>query len=273
VNIVRRLGEAALLAMLVLGPMMASAADAPVIESIVDRDSGTTLWSTTIPDARPSLKPGQAVLLKGRNFGSGPLTAARPGLDPPAGGIAPATRGRSVRPSPPEAPGKELSKVLFGNVRAFERNLSSYRARIDIGTGLASIWARLRGKTLDYFVEPWEPVPDTWAGDIYGWSDSEIDLTVPITAYAGPIQVIRIPVTGNYVLDIQTGKPLRYPDPNTALRSRRNSSAQIQHCHAHGQAVGYLIENDALISVRHLAVDLDSAIDRARMHDQTIGLQ
>ena len=54
-NIVRRLGEAALLAMLILGPMMASAADAPVIESIVDRDSGTTLWSTTIPDARPLL--------------------------------------------------------------------------------------------------------------------------------------------------------------------------------------------------------------------------
>src|SRR5262249_24918219 len=58
--------------------------------------------------------------------------------------------------------------------------------------------------------------PDTWAGDIYGWSDTEIDLTVPITAYEGPIQVIRIPTTGSYVADIQTGKPLLYADPNTA---------------------------------------------------------
>src|SRR5437588_8837407 len=120
-NVVRRLGGTLLVVAVALAPMVANAGDAPVIESIVDRDSGTTLWSTTTPDARPLLKPGQAVLLKGRNFGSGPLTAARPGLDPPAGGIAPATRGRSVRPSPPEAPGKELSKVLFGNVRAFER--------------------------------------------------------------------------------------------------------------------------------------------------------
>ena len=44
----------------------------------------------------------------------------------------------------------------------------------------------------------------------------EIDLTVPITAYEGPIQIIRIPVTGDYVLDIKTGKPLLYQDPNTA---------------------------------------------------------
>jgi hypothetical protein len=214
-NVVRRLGTLLAVA-LALAPMVATAADAPVIESIVDRDSGTTLWSTSNPDAHPVLKPGQAVLLRGRNFGPGPLTAARPGLDPPAGGTAPANGGRSARASAPEAQGKELSKVLFGTVRALERNLSSYRARIDVGTGLASVMARLQGRALDYFVEPWEPIPDTWAGDIYGWSDTGIDLTVPITAYEGPIQVIRIPVTGNYVLDIKTGKPLLYPDPNTA---------------------------------------------------------
>jgi len=216
VNIVRRLGGTLLVVALVLVPIAAIAADAPVIESIVDRDSGTTLWSRANPDTRPLLKPGQAVLLRGRNFGPGPLTAARPGLDPPAGGTAPANGGRSARASAPEARGKELSKVLFGTVRALERNLSSYRARIDVGTGLASVMARLQGRALDYFVEPWEPIPDTWAGDIYGWSDTQIDLTVPITAYEGPIQIIRIPVTGKYVLDIKTGKPLLYPDPNTA---------------------------------------------------------
>src|SRR6266567_6876531 len=117
-NVVRRLGGTLLAVALVLAPMVTIAADAPVIESIVDRDSGTTLWATANPDARPLLKPGQAVLLRGRNFGSGPLTAARPGLDPPAGGTAPANGGRSARTSAPEAQGKELSKVLFGTVRA-----------------------------------------------------------------------------------------------------------------------------------------------------------
>lgn len=215
-QIVRRLSEMLLVALLAVVPIGAQAADAPVIESIVDRDSGAILWDAANPDAHPSLKPGQAILLKGRNFGAGPLTAAWPGLEPPAGGAAPAGGGRSLRNSPPEAAGKELSKVLFGNIRALERNLSSYRARIDIATGLGSFFARLKGRALDYFVEPWEPVPDTWAGDVYGWSDSQIDLTVPITAYEGPIQIIRIPVTGNYVLDVKTGKPLLYQDPNTA---------------------------------------------------------
>jgi|HubBroStandDraft_6_1064221.scaffolds.fasta_scaffold49455_1 hypothetical protein len=215
-KIIRRLSKAVLTMTLVVAATAAKAADAPIIESIVDRDSGSILWSTTNPDAQPLLKPGQAILIKGRNFGPGPLTAARPGLDPPAGGAAPAGGGHSVRASPPEAQGKELSKVLFGNVRALERNLSSYRARISVATGAASFLQRLRDQTLNYFVEPWVPVPDTWAGDIYGWSDTEIDLTVPITAYEGPIQIIRIPTTGNYVLDVKTGKPLLYADPNTA---------------------------------------------------------
>ena len=45
------------------------------------------------------------------------------------------------------------------------------------------------------------------------------------------------------------------------------------HPFAHGQAVGHLIENDALISIGDFAVDLDPAINRAGMYGQTIGLQ
>jgi hypothetical protein len=205
----------------------ARAADAPVITSIVDPKSGRVLWPLSDPTAGPHLKPGQEILLRGRNFGPGPLTAARPGLGPPAGGEAAADGRRSVQPSPAEAPGKELSKLLFGKVRALERNLSSYRARIDLGTGIASLLSRLRGKTLDYFVEPWDPLPDTWPGDIYAWSDTEIDVTVPITAYEGPIQVIRIPVTGAYVTDITTGAALLYVDPNTARVVKDGSYAFV----------------------------------------------
>jgi hypothetical protein len=193
----------------------AGAADRPLIDAIVDHDSGAVLWSTANPTTAATLKPGQEILLKGHNLGPGPITAARPGLAPPAGGMPPGDGTSSVAKSPPEAAGKELSKILFGNVRAFERNLSSYPARIDLQTGAAFLLSQIQGKTLNYFVEPYQPVPDTWAGDIYAWSDTEIDLTVPATAYEGPIQVVRIPVTGNYVLDITIGAPLRYRDPNT----------------------------------------------------------
>jgi hypothetical protein len=192
----------------------AKAADRPMVEAVVDRDSGAVLWSSANPSAAAGLKPGQEILLKGHNFGPGPITAAQPGLGPPAGGVPPGDGTSSVMSSPPE--GKELSKVLFGNVRAFERNLSSYLARIDLQTGAAALFAQVQVRVLDYFVEKYQPVPDTWAGDIYSWGDTEIDLTVPITAYEGPIQIVRIPLTGSSVVDIRTGAPLRYRDPNTA---------------------------------------------------------
>src|SRR5215472_3917615 len=205
----------------------AHATDHAVIEAVIDHDSGTVLWSSANPAVAASLKPGQEILLIGHNFGPGPITAARPGLTPPAGGAPPGDGTSSVVNSPPETTDKELSKVLFGNVRAFERNLSSYPARIDLQTGAASLFAQLQGKVLDYFVEKYQPAPDTWAGDIYAWSDTEIDLTVPITAYEGPIQVIRIPLTGTYVLDVQTGVPLRYRDPNTTRVVENNKYAFV----------------------------------------------
>ena len=205
----------------------ANAADRPVVEAVVDHDSGAVLWSSANPTAAMALKPGQEILLRGRNFGPGPITAARPGLGSPAGGVPPGDGTSSVTSSPPKAASKELSKVLFGNVRAFERNLPSYPARIDLQTGAAFLLAQMQGKTLNYFVEQYQPVPDTWVGDIYAWNDGEIDLTVPITAYEGPIQVVRIPVTGNYVLDIRTGAPLRYRDPNTTRVVNRNNDAFV----------------------------------------------
>ena len=83
-------------------------------------------------------------------------------------------------------------------------------------SGLTALLTSLQSQPIDYFYEPWVRVPDTWSGDIYAWSDTEIDLTVPITAYEGPIQVIRIPATGAYVVDITSGQPVLYRDPNTA---------------------------------------------------------
>ena len=53
----------------------------------------------------------------------------------------------------------------------------------------------------------------------------------------------------------------------------RNSSAQIENCHAHRETVGDLVENHALQAVGDFAVDLDPAVDRSGMHDQAVGLQ
>ena len=61
-----------------------SAADRPMVEAVIDRDSGGVLWSIANPTAATTLKPGQEILLRGRNLGPGPITAARPGLGPPA---------------------------------------------------------------------------------------------------------------------------------------------------------------------------------------------
>ena len=121
-----------------------------------------------------------------------------------------------MRPSAQEPADRELSKIMFGKVRAMERNLSSYRARIDLETAASAVLSRIQGQTLDYFVEDYDAAPDTWIADIAAWSDTEINVTVPITAYEGPIAIVRIAVTGAMINDIRTGSPLRYRDPNTA---------------------------------------------------------
>ena len=73
----------------------ARAADRPMVEAVVGHDSGAVLWSN--PTAAAALKPGQEIMLKGRNLGPGPITAARPGLGPPAGGVPPAMEHRRYK--------------------------------------------------------------------------------------------------------------------------------------------------------------------------------
>src|SRR5262245_4839586 len=114
------------LAILVIAPWLAlpaRAADAPVIETVLDAASGSVLWQRSDAAATPLLRPGQAIVLRGHGFGAGPVTAAVPGLAPPAGGVSPGDGAMSVLPSVAEPAGRELSKILFGTVRAMERNL------------------------------------------------------------------------------------------------------------------------------------------------------
>jgi hypothetical protein len=212
----RVLASLAVLAAAACTVLDARAADAPVIEAVLDAATGVTLWQRSSPSASANLRPGQAIIVRGHDFGPGPVTAATPGLGPPAGGVPPGDGTTSVLPSASEPADRELSKLLFGNVRAMERNLSSYRARINLDSAASAVLSRILGQTLDYFVEDYNATPDTWVADIATWTNDEINVTVPITAYEGPIEIVRIPLTKETVSDIRTGAPLRYRDPNTA---------------------------------------------------------
>src|SRR5688572_2883551 len=45
---------------------------------------------------------------------------------------------------------------------------------------------------------------------------------------------------------------------------------QIQHRHAHGEAIGYLCEYPALQTIRDVRRDLDSPVHRAGVHDEDV---
>src|SRR5690349_6630481 len=45
-----------------------------------------------------------------------------------------------------------------------------------------------------------------------------------------------------------------------------------EHGHAHGQAVGDLLEDHGAAAIGDFAVNLDTAVDGAGMHDERIGL-
>ncbi|HET7882859.1 MAG TPA: hypothetical protein VFL55_18390 [Acetobacteraceae bacterium] len=226
------------------------AADAPVIDAIVDAASGTPLWQATNPSTPPALKPGQSILLRGHGFGPGPVTAATPGLAPPAGGVPAGNGATSVVASAAEPPDRELSRILFGHVRAMERNLSSYRARIDLDSAASAALNAIQGRALDYFVEDYDPAPDTWVADIATWSDTEISLTVPITAYEGPIEIVRIPLAGDAIRDIRTGAPLRYRDPNTArVINTAHDKAFVDGWQVRRAGAGVLVSNAVPVSI------------------------
>ena len=237
-----------------------NAADTPVIEAVIDAATGATLWQSSAGSVVPGPKPGQPIVLRGHGFGPGPVTAATPGLAPPAGGVPPGDGTTSMVPSASEPPDRELSKILFGDVRALERNLSSYRARIDLDSAASAASSALQGRTLNYFVEDYDVAPDTWVADIASWSDTEINVTVPITAYAGPIEVVRIALTGDPVKDIRTGAPLRYRDPNTArVIDAHNSKAFVDGWQVRRVGTDVLVSNAVPVTI---AMDGD---DRTRI--------
>lgn len=183
-----------------LSEAVAEQAGAPVIAEIQD-DGGKTLWKEG-QDA-PELTPGKKIVLLGSGFGPGPLSAEVPGTGDPAN--VPEARADRA----------ELSKIMFGRVRALERSMPSYPGRLNFTT-----LGQAFRTGIDFFYEEFVSQPPTWVSDIVSWSDTKIEVRVPITAYEGPVVVWRMRVTGDgpreFVKDIVTGEPASYVDPNTA---------------------------------------------------------
>ena len=50
------------------------------------------------------------------------------------------------------------------------------------------------------------------------------------------------------------------------------AGAEVEDSHADSDAVGHLLEDDAAGGVGDVAVDLDAAVDGARVHDDGVGL-
>ncbi len=81
-------------------------------------------------------------------------------------------RGRGFGPGPSQ----EFSKILFGTVRAIERNLCMYRGQVNLIRELYYETARC---------------VDRWDSDILRWQDDRIDVRVPAVASRGPIVISR----------------------------------------------------------------------------------
>jgi hypothetical protein len=92
--------------------------------------------------AVPRLKPGDWVTLLGSGFGNGPDI--------------------------------DFAKVLVGNVRALERDLTMYEGKVDL---------------LDERFFQTARAFDRWPSDIRRWTDTVIEFRVPATAVRGPIVV------------------------------------------------------------------------------------
>lgn len=178
----------------------------PVIEQIIDAGTQTVLWKTGQPIA-PSLKAGQLIWIVGRNFGAGPLVDES----------SKAAQLDSDRKN-------DLAKLVFGNVRALERDVTMYRGVIDL-VGVVQAIATMTNIYKEYpgpsksggtFSEKSIHWPQTWPKDIESWQDGKIVTKVPITVKPGSMDLV-IQVQKRLGFVRSRGVDLTIPDP---LRER-----------------------------------------------------
>ncbi len=94
----------------------------------------------------------------------------------------------------------DYSKVLFGKIRALERDLPMYEGKIDY---LNALFFELDNQV------------DSWKKDILSWNDNQITLRVPSIAYQGPLKISVANRTGSVASLVDPSKPFMARDPLT----------------------------------------------------------
>ena len=104
--------------------------------------NGTVVWTSGGNQAAPVIKPGDVVTLTGSGFGAGTDI--------------------------------DFSKVMIGNSRVLETNLSMYEQKLDIASSLNYETGVSRSN---------------WPRDVINWSDSQVQFTVPAHVSKGPLKL------------------------------------------------------------------------------------
>jgi len=152
----------------------------PAIRRITD-ETGRELWRA---DQKQdfALQAGQIITLEGENFGNGPDV--------------------------------DLSKVMFGKVRALERDLTmalgETKVKLEEFPHLNRVQYVETLKPDQFGGESW---PQVWKKDILRWSPTQITLHVPTTASQGPILIQVQKKTSKVQSLAEPGKPHLIPDP------------------------------------------------------------
>jgi hypothetical protein len=121
----------------------ASAAQFPAPSVATMRVNGIAVWNaSTPPSTPPQLAPGDQITLTGTGFGNGPDI--------------------------------DFSKIMIGNTRVLETDLTMYKQQLDIQS------------QVNYEISQ---VLSSWDKDIISWSPTEIRFTVPDHASGGTLTV------------------------------------------------------------------------------------
>ena len=148
----------------------------PVINTMLV--NGTQVWTSANPTATPTLRPNDTVTLIGTGFG----------------------RGTDI----------DFSKIMIGNSRVLETNLTMYKQKLDIEA------------QVNYEVNE---ILSTWPKDVLNWTPTQISFKVPVHVNKGPLTVQVQKRTGYLESLINPGQPHSVIDALT----KRITDDKFQH--------------------------------------------
>lgn len=130
----------------------------PVVRSMLV--NGVLVWRSDGPMATPTLRPRDVVVLRGSGFGAGPDV--------------------------------DFSKIMIGNSRVLETDLTMYEQKLDILSQVNYETTRVQGR---------------WPRDVLRWQDDEVEFRVPEHASRGPLVLQVQKRTGAMPSLLRPGQP------------------------------------------------------------------